>query len=239
MTQRIQLEPAFVLSRRPYRETSALLEIFSEAHGRVGLVARGAQSPKSKLRGLLEPFKPLLLSWSERGELGTLTGAEGAPGRAHRLAGEAVFCGWYVNELLLRLITRHDPHPALFALYQTTLAGLSSGDDERVLRQFEKQLLAELGYGLLLPQELDPALTYRYDWDEGPLPSEQGYRGDSLIALAEGNLQTAQHLRDAKHLLRDALARHGAGTELKTPRLLRAMRAATSGARREAIGGPQ
>ncbi len=226
MTHRIQLEPAYVLSRRPYRETSALLEVFSESQGRIGLVARGAASPKSKLRGLLEAFKPLLLSWSERGELGTLTGAESAPQPAQPLSGEAVFCGWYVNELLLRMITRHDPHPALFALYRQTLSALSAGEGEHVLRMFEKKLLAELGYGLLLPPELDPVLTYRYDWDEGPMPSDKGYRGDSLIALAGDDLRSPQQLRDAKHLLRDALARHGAGTDLKTPKLLREMRSA-------------
>ncbi|MEK6805547.1 MAG: DNA repair protein RecO [Pseudomonadota bacterium] len=225
MTHRIQLEPAYVLSRRPYRETSALLEIFSETQGRVGLVARGAQSSRSRLRGLLESFKPLLLSWNERGELGSLTGAEGAPQPSRPLSGEAVFCGWYVNELLLRMITRHDPHPALFTLYRQTLSALSAGEGERALRVFEKQLLSELGYGLLLPPELDPTLTYRYDWDEGPMPSEQGYRGESLLALAGEDLRSAEQLRDAKHLLRDALARHGAGADLKTPKLLREMRA--------------
>ncbi len=225
MTQRIAFEPAYVLSRRPYRETSALLEIFSESHGRMGLVARGAQSAQSKLRGLLEPFRPLLLSWSERGDLGTLTGAESAA-PLPPLSGEAVFCGWYVNELLLRLTTRHDPHPALFALYRETLALLLEGDEARTLRVFEKRLLAELGYGLLLPPDLDPARQYRYDWDQGPLPAERGYRGDSLRALATETFETPQQLREARTLLREALARHGAGVELQTPRLRREMRAA-------------
>ncbi len=230
MTQRIQLEPAFVLSRRPYRETSALLEIFSENHGRVGLVARGAQSPRSKLRGLLETFRPLLLSWSERGELGTLTGAEPALHPSGVLSGESVFCGWYINELLLRMTTRHDPHPALFSQYSHTLSALALSAPGRVhehaLRVFEKQLLAELGYGLLLPPELDSDAFYRYDWETGPQKATQGYRGESLIALADETLNTPQKLREARHLLREALARHGAGPELETPKLLREMRAA-------------
>ena len=227
MTHRIHLEMAYVLSRRPYRETSALLEVFSETLGRVGLVARGVQSPRSKLRGLLDAFKPLLLSWNERGELGTLTGAEPAPQAVKPLSGEAVFCGWYINELLLRLTTRHDPHPRLFTAYAQTLTALAGGGGERALRLFEKHLLMELGYGLLLPPELDPQLTYRYDWDQGPRIAEQGYRGESLVALADETLHTPQQLRDAKHLLREALARHGAGGELETPKLLRAVRAAT------------
>src|SRR6185295_1527908 len=98
---RVQLEPAYLLSVRPYRETSVLLEAITAAHGRVGLVGRGVQAPKSKLRGVLQPFRRLLLSWSERGELGTLSGAEAEPGAP--LLGAAVMSGWYLNELLLRL----------------------------------------------------------------------------------------------------------------------------------------
>lgn len=225
MSQRILLEPAFVLSRRPYRETSLLLEVFTRSHGRIGLVARGAQSAKSKLRGVLEPLRPLLLSWSERGDLGTLAAAEASEVRWSPLTGEAVYCGWYLNELLLRLITRHDAHPTLFADYADTLAQLASLPFEPVLRAFEKHLLSELGYGLQLPDDLDPDALYRYDWDEGPQPSEKGYRGDSLLALAQDRLLTPQQLREAKHLLREALARHGAGADLQTPKLMRALRA--------------
>lgn len=225
MTQRLSLEPAYVLSRRPYRESSLLLEVFTRDHGRVGLVARGAQSAKSKLRGVLEPLRPLLLSWNERGELGTLTGAEASEVPWTPLTGEAVYCGWYLNELLLRLITRHDSHPDLFGDYAETLARLMTPPVEPALRIFEKRLLSELGYGLLLPDDLDPVQLYRYDWDEGPQPSDKGYRGDSLLALANERLQTPEQWREARHLLREALARHGAGADLETPKLLRALRA--------------
>lgn len=230
MSQRISLQPAYVLSRRPYRESSLLLEIFTRDHGRVGLVARGAQSAKSKLRGILEPLRPLLLSWNERGELGTLTSAEASEIRWTPLTGEAVYCGWYLNELLLRLITRHDVHPDLFGDYAGTLARLMTPPVEPALRVFEKRLLAELGYGLLLPDDLDPAQCYRYDWDEGPVPAGSGYRGDSLLALANEQLQTPEQLRDARHLLRATLARHGAGNDLETPKLLRALRASRASA---------
>ena len=225
VNQRIALQPAYVLSRRPYRESSLLLEVFTRDHGRVGLVARGAQSAKSKLRGVLEPLRPLLLSWNERGELGTLTAAEASEIRWTPLAGEAVYCGWYLNELLLRLITRHDAHPDLFGDYGETLAHLVTPPVEPALRIFEKRLLSELGYGLQLPDDLDPGLRYRYDWDDGPQPAEQGYRGDSLLALANERLQTPEQWREARHLLREALARHGAGADLETPKLLRALRA--------------
>ena len=229
MSLRIQLEPAFVLSRRPYRETSLLLEVFTRSHGRVGLVARGAQSAKSKLRGVLEPLRPLLLSWNERGDLGTLTAAEASEIHWSPLAGEAVYCGWYLNELLLRLITRHDAHPALFADYADALAQLATTPHEPALRVFEKRLLSELGYGLLLPDDLDPGLQYRYDWDEGPQPvaadTPRSYRGASLLALTHEQLLTPEHWREARRLLREALARHGAGADLETPKLMRALRA--------------
>lgn len=225
MTQRIALQPAYVLSRRPYRESSLLLEAFTRDHGRVGLVARGAQSAKSKLRGILEPLRPLLLSWSERGDLGTLTAAEASEVRWTPLSGEAVYCAWYLNELLLRLVTRHDAHPDLFGHYAETLARLQTPPVEPALRIFEKRLLAELGYGLMLPDDLDPNLHYRYDWDEGPQVASQGYRGDSLMALSNEQLQTPEQWREARHLLREALARHGAGKDLESPKLLRALRA--------------
>ena len=110
---RIQQQPAYVLHPRAYRETSLILEVLSRDHGRVAMVARGAKRPKSKWRNLLQPFRPLLISWSARGELGTLTSAEqvAAP---PSLAGEALFCGMYVNELLTRLLHRGDPHAEVF-----------------------------------------------------------------------------------------------------------------------------
>jgi len=225
---RIEFEPAYLLAQRPYRETSQLLEVFTPNHGRVGLVARGARGPRSKLRGTLQLFSPLLLSWSESGELGTLRAAE-SDGAAVALAGERVFHGWYVNELLLKLTERHDPHPRLYRDYAMTLAQLPGDGNEAALRVFEKRLLAEMGYALPLSRELEPLRRYRFDPEQGAQPADPGdadsFAGASLIALAEERLETRQALRDARKLLRAALRCQLAGRELETPRLLRAARA--------------
>ncbi len=223
---RIEFEPAYLLAQRPYRESSQLLEVFSRNHGRVGLVARGARGPRSRLRGVLQLFTPLLLSWSESGELGTLGAAE-TDGAAVVLSGERVFHGWYLNELLLKLTERHDPHPWLFRDYILALAELPGPGGEAALRVFEKRLLAEMGYALPLTAELEPQRRYRFDLEQGAqpaTPADDSYAGASLIALAQEQLETREALRDARKLLRAALQRQLAGRELETPRLLRALR---------------
>ncbi len=230
MRTRIEFEPAYLLTQRPYGETSQLLEIFAANHGRVGLVARGARGPRSKLRGILQLFSPLLLSWSESGELGTLRAAE-ADGAAVTLSGERVFHGWYINELLLKLTTRHDPHPQLYRDYGAALARLPGEAGEAALRVFEKRLLAEIGYALPLTPALEPRRRYHFDPEQGVRPSvgedADSFAGASLIALAEERLETRQALLDARKLLRAALRRQLGGRELETPRLLRAARAAS------------
>ncbi|HEX4895103.1 MAG TPA: DNA repair protein RecO [Solimonas sp.] len=229
MKVRVSLAPAYLLSSRPYSDSSLLLEVFTREQGRVGLVARGARSARSRWRGLLQPFLPLLLSWQQQGELGSLTGAEGA-GPATSLGGERVFYGWYLNELLLRLLQRQDPHPDLFAHYAISLDRLAGVDFEAGLRIFEKHLLAEIGYGLLLPASLDPMLSYRYDWEQGPAPSAsgEGYAGADLIALREERLGTPDSRRAARALLQAALQRQLGNRPLETPQLLRALRKQTS-----------
>ncbi|MEW6166554.1 MAG: DNA repair protein RecO [Pseudomonadota bacterium] len=230
MARTVQLEPAYLLAVRPYRDTSLLLEAFTAAHGRVGLVARGVRGPKSRLRGLLQPFAPLLLSWRSAGELGTLSGAEAA-GPAVALHGERVFHGWYVNELVLSLLQRHDPHPALYAVYATLLPQLAgdAAEAEIALRIFEKRLLADIGYGLPLPAAPDAACHYRYDAEFGFEPAEDGYSGASLIALRDERFDDTAARGDARRLLRDAIRRQLGGRELKTAALLRQMRAASGG----------
>jgi DNA repair protein RecO (recombination protein O) len=228
MRQRIEFEPAYLLTQRPYRENSQLLEVFSRNHGRVGLVARGARGPRSKLRGVLQLFTPLLLSWSESGELGTLTAAEGE-GPGVELAGERVFHGWYLNELLLKLTQRHDPHPRLHRDYSAALVQLGGPLGEAALRIFEKRLLAEMGYALPLPEDLDPRRRYHFDPEQGAraaaADAPDSYAGSSLQALALERLDTREALREARKLLRSALQRQLGGRELETPRLLRELRA--------------
>ncbi|WP_028080751.1 DNA repair protein RecO [Solimonas soli] len=231
MRARVTLEPAYLLNRRPYSDSSLLLEAITRGHGRIGLVARGARGAKSKLRGLLQPFAPLLLSWNASGELATLSAAEAA-GPPLLLAGERVFFGWYLNELLLRLLQRQDAHAALFDAYALAVQQLpgAATQAEDALRMFEKTLLAEIGYGLLLPDDLDAAQRYHYDADAGPQPAAsdapQAYAGASLIALRDERLATAEARRDARRLLRAALAAQLGSKPLQTPLLMREMREA-------------
>lgn len=214
---RVSLQPAFVLHHRPYRDTSALLEIFTPEFGRVGLVARGLRSAKSRLQGVVQPFCPLLISWSGRGELATLTGCE-PNGALVRLDGARVLSGFYLNELLLRLLHRHDPHPALFECYAQTLHLLQQPDmEQRALRIFEKHLLREIGYALMLEHEAESGApielgeAYNYHLERGPLKCHAGeyagvrMQGSSLLALLNETLHDAASLREAKLLMRAAL----------------------------------
>lgn len=228
---RVELQPAFVLHARDYRNTSALVEAYTAAHGRVGLVARGARSSKSRLRGVLQPFRRLLLSWSGGGELVTLTGAEEV-GPFLDLSGERVASGFYLNELLLRLTQRNDPHPEAFAAYGTALQCLVQGADaEAVLRIFEKRLLEGLGYALPLraagDAALEPQRAYVYVPELGPLPAEgcphQGVpiAGAALLALQEERLERSEELRQCKVLMRTVLARYLGDRPLRSRELFR------------------
>jgi len=231
---RVQLQPAFILHRRPYRDTSLLLEAFSHEHGRLGLVARGAASARSRLKSMLQPFVPLLLSWSGAGDLAALTAAE-ETGRPAPLPPGQVLAGLYVNELLVRLLPRQDSLPGLFAAYRTLLAELAAADAEPPLRRFEKCLLEELGYGLSLDREAVSGMPivaeqrYCYVLDRGPLVADSGVpgvpiSGRGLLALRDGMLADPTVLREVKHLTRAALAEQLRGRVLKTRELYRAKR---------------
>src|SRR5262245_23753966 len=135
---RISLAPAFLLHHQPWRDSSRILELFTREHGRVTLFARGVRRPASGLKAVLQPFQRLLVSWTGRGEAGTFTGAE-IDGDLTPLPAARLMSGFYLNELLLKLLARHDSHAALFDDYATTLAGLCTQADEGcVLRIFEK-----------------------------------------------------------------------------------------------------
>ncbi|QHS09825.1 DNA repair protein RecO [Sinimarinibacterium sp. NLF-5-8] len=227
MSARVELQPAYLLSLRPYRDSSVLLEALTPEYGRVGLVARGIRSPKSRLRGVLQTFTPLWLDWQRRGELGSLRSAE-ARAAPVALAGDRVFYGWYCNELLLRLLTRDDPQPRIYALYDTLLPQLTEASDtaHATLRIFEKRLLTELGYALTLPADLQPEQRYLYDWERGPLPAVRGYLGSSLMALRDEHLSDARARSDARHLLQQALRRQLGEAPLRSVELLRQLKTA-------------
>jgi DNA repair protein RecO (recombination protein O) len=233
MTTSLSLIPAFVLHSRPYRDTSLLLEVFSGEQGRVGLVARGARSTRSRQRGLLQPFQPLLLSWTTRGELGTLVTVESA-GAPMSLRGHGLYGGFYLNELLVRLLHRNDPHPELYPVYGAALARLAQATDpEPPLRWFEVRLLEALGYGLQLDRdatgaELEPESLYDYRPEQGAVPlggggAAQGVKisGRSLLALQAECLDDGQVRRDARRLTRAVLDLHLGPAPLKTRAVLR------------------
>jgi len=224
---RVEQQPGFILHARPWRETSLLLEVLSREFGRVGLVARGVRAARSRTpRALLQPLTPLSLAWSGQGELATLTAVE-ATGTPLALAGEAVLCGLYLNELVTRLLPRGDPHPGIFAAYLTTLQGLSTQTSHAwQLRRFERDLLAELGYGLVLEHAadtgmpLEPAAHYAYRLDSGPVKwhaANDGLklRGSALLALAADREPDSEDLAGLRRLLRALIAHHLDGPGLR------------------------
>jgi DNA repair protein RecO (recombination protein O) len=223
---------AFVLHSYPYRETSLLIDVFARGFGRVSIVARAARSPRSALRGILLAFQPVALSWFGKGEVRTLARAEWLGGHP-RLQGEALMCGFYLNELLLRLLPREDPHDALLARYGEALARLGSGGDSApVLRSFERALLRELGYAMALERDslsgtaIDPAKSYRYDPERGPIEAN-GAGADSLVSgrtlldMACDDYADPLTQQQAKALMRVLLDHRLENQPLKSRRIFR------------------
>ncbi len=223
---------AFILHSYPYRETSLLLEVLARGFGRVSMVARAARSPRSALRGVLLAFQPLALSWFGKGEVRTLARAEWIGGTP-RLRGEALMCGFYLNELLLRLLPREDPHDALFARYHEALQQLASRTDSApVLRSFERALLKELGYAMALERDsangsaIDPAKTYRYDPERGPIEAgdpapESVVSGRTLLDMARDDYTDPLTQQQAKALMRTLLNHRLEYQPLKSRRVFR------------------
>lgn len=229
-SHRVQLQPAYILHRRSYRETSLILDAFSREYGKVSVLAKGVRGGKTGRIDAMPPFRPVLLSWAGKSDMPLLTGAETAA-PTPPLQGVALYCGLYLNELLQAFLHRHDPHPQLFECYAATLAELAEGGDkEYVLRSFELALLQELGYGLQLHRDADrgadiePDRLYRYVPEQGPVEARGAgatLRGATLIALREGRLDDADCRREAKGLLRRVIHHHLAGRPLKSRELFR------------------
>ncbi len=225
------LHPAFILHSRPYANNSLLLECFTASDGRFPAIAKGARGRRSETAGLLRPFSPLLIGWCGKGEVKTLTRCEAAA-PAIALKKKALFCGLYINELTLRLLGRQDPHARLFAFYGASLERLAGGGDiEPVLRQYERRLLSELGYGLVLDREagsgrpVDPEKHYRYDLEHGPVAASPGAEsalsGSTLLALAHDRPLGRTGRREARALMRRVLAHYLGGRPLKSRELFR------------------
>lgn len=229
---RLDDQPAYVLHSYPFRETSLVVEVFTRHHGRVALVARGARRPKSAVRGVLLAFQPLLLSWYGKNELRTLHKAEWQGGMPP-LRGRALICGFYINELLLKLTARDDPHEALFDQYTETLRELgATGHHAMVLRRFERRLLQELGYGLILDHEaetnapIQPDAFYRYVVEHGPARGDDEgngvqLRGKTLLDMARDDYSDPVTQQQSKLLMRTLINHHLGEHTLHTRQLLR------------------
>jgi len=227
-------EHAFVLHTYPFRDTSVIVEAFTRHHGRIGLVARGAKRPKSALRPALLAFQPLSISWSGRGELRTLTRAEWV-GSVRPPVGLAMMCGYYLNELLLKLLHRDDPHEGLFEAYARALMDLASGNEtEAVLRHFEIALLREIGYALELMREVDTGehlvaeRRYAYLPERGPAASAGPnaaieaveLRGKTLLDMGRGDFSDPVTATESKRLMRWLIAHYLDQRALNTRQLL-------------------
>ncbi len=227
-----QDELAFVLHSYPFRETSLIIDVFSRSHGRLAIVARGARRPRSSLRGLLMNFQPLLLSWFGKGEVRTLHSAEWQGGQPY-LQSTALMCGFYLNELLLNLLAPDDPHEQLFDYYRATLYRLAHETDHAAtLRCFEKHLLQELGYALVLDREADsdrairPELCYRYAVERGALPDGEdaagvAVLGKTMLDMAADDYRDPLTAKQSKQLMRILLNHHLGGKILHTRELIK------------------
>jgi DNA repair protein RecO (recombination protein O) len=224
--RRVLNEPGYLLHQRPYLETSLLLDVFSRNYGRTTLIAKGVKRKKSRTWGILAPFQQLIMAWTGKGEVKTMTNAEALTLRKE-IRGERLFCGYYINELILRMLHRNDPHEMLFDSYQFALEALVRESDlERTLRIFEKRLLQELGYGLHLSNDtytgakIEPSTRYRYVAEVGPvIDNGEEYsgivlHGESLRALNDEESFSALHRRELKKLTRATLDRHLDGRPL-------------------------
>ena len=234
MRRRFEQEPGFVLHAYPYKETSLVIEVFSRRFGRIGLLARGARRPRSAMRGVLLAFQPLRMAWSASAELGTLIGAEWSGGQP-ALAGAGLMCGFYLNELLMRLLPREDPHEALFDAYGAALACLAAGKAQSaVLRSFERRMLAELGYAPLLDRDaangasIEPAKRYAYEAERGPVETrradgESVISGRTLLDMAADNYEDPRTREEARRLMRTLIAERLGGQVLHTRAVLSAL----------------
>jgi DNA repair protein RecO (recombination protein O) len=228
-----QDELAFVLHSYPYSETSLILDVYSRNYGRLAIMARGARRPRSELRGLLMGFQPLLLSWFGKGEVRTLHKAEWQGGQPY-LQGTALMCGFYMNELLINLLARDDPHERLFDYYRATLYRLAcESDHAATLRCFEKHLLQELGYGPILDREagtgkaIRPELCYRYAAERGIVPDDgdisDGVRliGKTLLDMVKDDYADPVTAQQSKQLMRMLLNHQLGGKMLHTRELIK------------------
>ncbi|UCB54939.1 MAG: DNA repair protein RecO [Thiotrichales bacterium] len=235
LAMQVNAEPAYILHKRPYRETSQILEVFSRHHGRLSLMSKGSRSSRSRTSGVLQPFRPLLLSWYGRSEMPGLRSVDVADARPPLLTGKALLSATYLNELLVLLLHKNDVNEALFATYHETLYNLQQPSGlEIILRNFEKQLLEQIGFGLNLVLDADSGEAvqadryYAYHFEHGPVlcRTDQSGRhpvisGSSLLAFSAGELESSTSIAEIKKLMRYIINNHLGARKLKSRELFR------------------
>ena len=223
-------QPVYVLHTYPFKETSLVVELFSQQFGRIAAVAKGARRPHSAMRGMLQSFQILDGAWSGKNELKTLHSLDWSAGLT-LLKGEALMCGFYMNELLLRLLAREDAHENLFAYYQATLKNLATDDNLAItLRRFELKLLQEMGYAVpLLIDEHDGEIItdkiYRYEAEYGACErsaTKNGVQlsGKTMLDMARDDYADMATQSQSKQLMRYLLAHYLGDKPLHTRQLL-------------------
>lgn len=231
------LQPAYFLHTRPFKESSALIECFSRDEGLFSCVAKGAKRPKSKWRALVQPFILVQIAWTGKGEVKTVVQLE-AEGLLPMLSGKVLWIGFYMNELILNLLHRSDPHPELFDNYHESLRKIAAEKEEPkiqwILRRYECTLLKALGFGLDFDQDIhgEPILeelVYGYDPEKGfyphaILPQSKQIplsSGATLLALKEtGQFQNSEQIREAKYLMRFVIAQQLGNKQIKSRKVL-------------------
>lgn len=228
---RVTGQPGFVLHSYPYKETSLIVDLFTRDHGRIGVVAKGAKRPMSKLRGVLQTFQPLSVSFSGKSELRTLIDAEWVGGMLP-IEKTALLCGFYLNELLVKLLARDDPHPALFNHYVATLNELAHGEPPPIaLRKFERALLKETGVAADLTRctttraPVLPDGLYVVDPERGAraaaaVETWPVVSGKTLVDMEREDYADPQTKAQSKQLMRFLLAYHLGGAPLNTRQIL-------------------
>ncbi len=228
-SKRVDGQAAYVLHLHPYSETSLVVDVFTRDHGRVPLLARGARRPRSAMRGMLMSFQPLELGWFGGGEVKTLAKAEWLGGMP-LLGGRCLLLGYYLNELLLKMLPREDAHAALFEAYAAALRALAAGsDDAPELRRFEKTLLKELGYGLTLDVDVEngrpveAGVEYSYLIERGPVrrkgADESAISGKTLLDMVADDYSDPQTQVESRRLMRTLIAHHLGGKPLQSRRV--------------------
>lgn len=229
-----QWQRGFVLHRREYSESSLLVDFFTENHGRITLLAKGARRPRSPLKSVLQPFTPLLLKWTGKGDLKTLTKAEAAS-LTLPMQTLALYSGFYVNEVLARVLENHTAYPELFQHYLHCMTKLASqpNEIEPILRTFEFQTLKALGYGVdfchcaATGKPVDPKMTYQFRESEGFIASllqnNHTFIGKDLLAFSEMDFSEKDTLQSAKRFTRIALKPYLGSAPLKSRELFQSV----------------